>query len=86
MIEKLIFQFCYFRDECEAIGELAGVEGTDVFCHRQCMVYPYDNCPEDKCRCTTFAPKAVKLYGIRQAGNNIFWLGLFWNPRLLETR
>jgi hypothetical protein len=63
---------CECLDECEAIGELAGVEGTDVFCHRQCMVYPYDNCPEDKCRCTTFAPKTVKLYGIRQAGKNIF--------------
>ena len=55
----------YFRDECEAIGDLAGVEGTDVFCHRQCMVYPYDNCPEDKCRCTTFRPESkIKLYGI----------------------
>ena len=46
---------CTFREECEAIGELAGIDGTDIFCHRQCMVYPSDNtnCPTDKCRCTT---------------------------------
>ena len=42
-----------FREECEAIGELAGIEGTDVYCHRQCMVYPVDNCPMDKCKCYT---------------------------------
>jgi len=46
-------QRCECLEECEAIGELAGIEGTDIFCHRQCMVYPADNCPTDKCRCTT---------------------------------
>jgi len=44
---------CECLEECEAIGELAGIEGTDVYCHRQCMVYPVDNCPMDKCKCYT---------------------------------
>jgi hypothetical protein len=30
--------YCQCLDECEAIGDLAGVEGTDVYCHRQCLV------------------------------------------------
>ena len=51
--QNINVKLLFFREECEAIGELAGVEGTDVYCHRQCMVYPADNCPTDKCKCLT---------------------------------
>ena len=29
---------------------MAGEEGTDVYCHRQCLRYP-SNCPKDECKC-----------------------------------
>ena len=40
----------FFRDECEGIGEYRGIEGTDVWCQRQCLRYPSE-CPLDKCKC-----------------------------------
>lgn len=43
-------EYCTCLDDCEAIGELAGIEGTDVYCHRNCLRYP-STCPEDQCRC-----------------------------------
>lgn len=39
------------RTSCKAVGRLAGVEGTDVYCHRNCLRYP-SNCPEEECQCT----------------------------------
>ena len=39
-----------FRNDCTAVGRLAGQEGTDVYCHRQCLRYP-SNCPKDECKC-----------------------------------
>ena len=42
--------FLNFRNDCTAIGRLAGQEGTDVYCHRQCLRYP-SNCPKDECKC-----------------------------------
>merc|ERR1711872_656376 len=41
---------CKCLSHCEAIGRLAGVEGTDVFCHRNCLRYP-PNCPKESCKC-----------------------------------
>ena len=38
------------RNDCTAIGRLADVEGTDVYCHRQCLRYP-STCPKDECHC-----------------------------------
>ena len=38
------------RNDCTAIGRLAGQEGTDVYCHRKCLRYP-SNCPKDECKC-----------------------------------
>ena len=35
---------------CEAVGELAGIEGTDTYCNMNCLRYP-SHCPADKCRC-----------------------------------
>merc|ERR1712106_213817 len=38
---------CFTR--CEAIGDLAGLEGTETYCNMKCLKYP-SNCPKDKCR------------------------------------
>ena len=46
-----LFYYFFFRTSCKAVGRLAGVEGTDVYCHRNCLRYP-SNCPEDECQCT----------------------------------
>ncbi|KAI4461636.1 hypothetical protein MML48_5g00000807 [Holotrichia oblita] len=35
---------------CDAVGELQGREGADVYCMDQCIVYP-PKCPTDRCRC-----------------------------------
>ena len=51
--------YCHCLDECEAIGDLKGVEGTDVYCHRQCLVYPALNCPQDKCKCTSHSDSEI---------------------------
>ena len=40
--------FC--SDTCKAKGRLADVEGTDVYCHRNCLRYP-STCPKDECEC-----------------------------------
>lgn len=55
------FPFYSRRDECEALGNLAGIEGTDVWCQRQCLRYP-SKCPRDKCRC--FSRKREKLEAV----------------------
>jgi len=41
---------CQCLSHCDAVGRLAGEEGTDVFCHRNCLRFP-PNCPADKCKC-----------------------------------
>ncbi|XP_064293141.1 uncharacterized protein LOC128683847 isoform X3 [Plodia interpunctella] len=41
---------CQCPQTCEAIGELEGREGADVYCMDQCIVYP-PKCPRDRCRC-----------------------------------
>lgn len=50
-MRKLLFNFLFFLSskECQAIGRLANVEGTDVYCHRNCINYPPE-CPEE-CQC-----------------------------------
>jgi len=44
------FSQCKCLSWCEAIGDLAGIDGTDNFCNMNCLKYPSD-CPADKCRC-----------------------------------
>jgi hypothetical protein len=39
-----------FSDECQAKGRLAEFEGTDVYCHRNCLRYP-STCPKEECDC-----------------------------------
>lgn len=39
-----------YRTQCDAIGELAGIKGADVYCQDACINYRSD-CPADKCRC-----------------------------------
>nr|XP_032514134.1 uncharacterized protein LOC116767768 isoform X1 [Danaus plexippus plexippus] len=41
---------CHCPQVCEAIGELAGREGADVYCMDQCIVYP-PRCPKKRCSC-----------------------------------
>ncbi|XP_072943597.1 uncharacterized protein [Epargyreus clarus] len=41
---------CNCPQECEAIGELEGRDGADVYCMDQCIVYP-PHCPRNRCRC-----------------------------------
>jgi len=41
---------CKCLSWCEAIGDLAGIEGTDTFCNMNCLRYP-PTCPADKCLC-----------------------------------
>ena len=36
---------------CRAIGKLAGIEGTDVYCLRNCFHNGAKNCPKDECEC-----------------------------------
>ena len=51
---KWLWVFFYivlsFRDECVGIGEYRDIEGTDVWCQRECLRYP-STCPQDKCSC-----------------------------------
>lgn len=42
---------CTCLTGCRAIGELDGLEGTDVFCLRNCFRYGATHCPKDKCEC-----------------------------------
>jgi hypothetical protein len=41
---------CKCLSWCEAIGDLAGIDGTDTFCNMNCLRYP-SHCPKDHCRC-----------------------------------
>jgi tRNA A-37 threonylcarbamoyl transferase component Bud32 len=41
--------FCY-REVCDAVGELEGRAGADVYCMDKCIVYP-SQCPAHRCRC-----------------------------------
>jgi len=41
---------CHCPSTCEAIGELAGREGADVYCQDACIKHNAD-CPADRCRC-----------------------------------
>ncbi|XP_067013072.1 uncharacterized protein [Anabrus simplex] len=41
---------CYCPSQCDAIGELEGREGADVYCQDLCVVNN-PKCPTDKCRC-----------------------------------
>ena len=40
-----------FRIGCRAIGKLAGIEGTDVYCLRNCFHNDATDCPKDECEC-----------------------------------
>jgi hypothetical protein len=43
--------FCSFLSStCDAIGEIEGKEGADVYCLYECIKYP-TNCPAKRCRC-----------------------------------
>ena len=44
----IFYSIC--RNDCTAVGRLAGKEGTDVYCQRKCLRYP-SNCPKDECQC-----------------------------------
>ena len=39
-----------YREVCDAIGELKGRAGADVYCLDKCIVYP-SQCPAERCRC-----------------------------------
>ena len=39
----------------KAVGKLRGIEGTDVYCHRNCLRYP-SKCPKDVCKCNYVKP------------------------------
>ncbi|XP_069365830.1 uncharacterized protein [Maniola hyperantus] len=41
---------CQCPQECDAVGELEGREGADVYCLDQCLVFP-PRCPRNRCRC-----------------------------------
>ncbi|XP_049867524.1 uncharacterized protein LOC126367815 isoform X1 [Pectinophora gossypiella] len=41
---------CHCPQTCDAIGELEGRDGADVYCMDQCIVYP-PHCPKNRCRC-----------------------------------
>ncbi len=41
----------FFSVGCRAIGKLAGIEGTDVYCLRNCFHNGAKNCPKDECEC-----------------------------------
>ncbi|XP_045785912.1 uncharacterized protein LOC123881244 isoform X4 [Maniola jurtina] len=41
---------CQCPQECDAVGELEGREGADVYCLDQCLVFP-PRCPKNRCRC-----------------------------------
>eukprot|EP00095_Tigriopus_kingsejongensis_P001217 maker-scaffold959_size76551-snap-gene-0.20 protein:Tk01217 transcript:maker-scaffold959_size76551-snap-gene-0.20-mRNA-1 annotation:"PREDICTED: uncharacterized protein LOC101891129" len=51
---------CLCLKECVPINELAGINGTDVFCHRNCLRNP-PNCPKEQCRC--FSEEGVDMDG-----------------------
>ena len=40
-----------FSVGCRAIGKLAGIEGTDVYCLRNCFHNDATECPRDVCEC-----------------------------------
>ncbi len=51
-IRDTICIFLYtFSVGCRAIGKLAGIEGTDVYCLRNCFHNGAKNCPKDECEC-----------------------------------
>ncbi|XP_026747702.1 uncharacterized protein LOC113508792 isoform X1 [Trichoplusia ni] len=41
---------CTCPQTCDAVGELEGREGADVYCMDQCIVYP-PHCPAERCQC-----------------------------------
>lgn len=45
-----MFTYCFYRNECVAIGELEGKDGADTYCMDACLNYGSE-CPIDKCRC-----------------------------------
>lgn len=46
-----MFQLIFpLRSTCEAIGEIAGKEGADVYCQDACINYKA-KCPAKRCRC-----------------------------------
>ncbi|TRY70276.1 hypothetical protein TCAL_11548 [Tigriopus californicus] len=51
---------CLCLKECVSINELAGINGTDVFCHRNCLRNP-PICPRDQCRC--FSEEGIDTEG-----------------------
>ncbi len=49
----IVYALLLARDECEPIGRLKDVEGTESYCHRNCLRYP-STCPKDVCRCYSY--------------------------------
>ncbi|KAG7209132.1 hypothetical protein KM043_015276 [Ampulex compressa] len=41
---------CECPDVCEAIGDISGRYGAEVYCMDKCLVYP-SQCPSHRCRC-----------------------------------
>lgn len=46
----VLCRFRSHRSTCDAIGELEGIEGADVYCQDACIKYNA-KCPTKKCRC-----------------------------------
>ncbi len=59
----LINKWKTFSSDCRATGILAGVEGTDVYCLRNCLRLPQDNCPRDRCECFGETNNKDSIYG-----------------------
>ncbi|XP_076266066.1 uncharacterized protein LOC143199828 [Rhynchophorus ferrugineus] len=44
-------EVCECPTTCDAVGELRGQSGADVYCMDQCLVYPASKCPRNECSC-----------------------------------
>ena len=67
-----------FSTECTAIGRLAGLEGTDVYCHRKCLRYPSE-CPMEECECVEKIDPSDPINVLDQSSNNFKYISEFKN-------
>merc|ERR1711953_923839 len=69
---------CTCPTECTAIGRLAGLEGTDVYCHRKCLRYPSE-CPKEECECVEKIDPSDPINVLDQSSNNFKYISEFKN-------
>ena len=75
---KYTFLPSIFSTECTAIGRLAGLEGTDVYCHRKCLRYPSE-CPKEECKCVEKIDPSDPINVLDQSSNNFKYISEFKN-------